>query len=555
MCDTKKNYAIITDQVDDDLQTACANIKAEGYTYVELHNVFGKSIEECDETETAKIKEILDEYNLQVVNIASTIFFLCPLYEHYRISLFNPAFHAFEGTVEEHLTKLHNACRIANTLQCKTIRIFPFRYPDNEDIEIVGTKKDQERIIDIFKKAVDIAKLYDVTLVIENCPYSHLPKGEMTDQVCKEINDEHLQLLWDPANSYRAEKHKVPKEYQKLTLSQEYQFIKNNIRHIHLKNYHYDETKTKPFLHAALFDGDIPYPSLLREVRKEYPYYYSLEPEVEYDETIRSMRAFKHYMEHDMKTGFAIHADVEQLEFNYGDNVYGPITEKRKLDDIRNSLSDPTVNGPEYVYAVAMDVAKKQHREDLIKRNLLYGAMIFGKGIVGEEPVRSQGHIHAVSPSCQASTCEVYEIWSGEAYIYMQETANDHPGKCYAIHAKAGDVVIVPPNWAHATINANPKEEMLFGAWCVRDYGFDYEDVRAHHGIAYFPKVRNDEIVFEANPAYQSDELIIKEARDYPEFNLEKGIPIYTQYEQHPDRFDFVANPALASDIWEHFEP
>lgn len=49
--------------------------------------------------------------------------------------------------------------------------------------------------------------------------------------------------------------------------------------------------------------------------------------------------------------------------------------------------------------------------------------MIFGDGIVGEEPVRSQGHIHVISPSCNASTCEVYEIWLGEAYIYMQETA------------------------------------------------------------------------------------------------------------------------------------
>ncbi|MEG2751885.1 MAG: glucose-6-phosphate isomerase family protein, partial [Anaerorhabdus sp.] len=229
-----------------------------------------------------------------------------------------------------------------------------------------------------------------------------------------------------------------------------------------------------------------------------------------------------------MNTGFNIKANLDTLEFMYGDDVYGPISEKRKLDDIRKSLSDPNVEGPEYVYAVAMDVAKKLHKEQLIKQNLLYGAMIFCKGCVGEEPVRSQGHIHALSPSCGDSTCEVYEIWAGEAYIYMQESAKDNPGKCYAIHAVAGDIVIVPPNYAHATINANPKEEMLFGAWCVRDYGFDYEDVRAHHGVAYFPKVRNDKVVFEKNPAYQQEEIIIKEARDYPEFHIQKGIPIYT---------------------------
>lgn len=256
-----------------------------------------------------------------------------------------------------------------------------------------------------------------------------------------------------------------------------------------------------------------------------------------------------------MNTGFNIKANLNTLEFIYGEDVYGPICEKRKLDDIRKSLSDPSVKGPEYVYSVAMDVAKKIHRQDLLERNLLYGAMIFCKGTLGEEPVRSQGHIHAVSKSCNASTCEVYEIWSGEAYIYMQECAKDDPGRCYAIHACANDVVIVPPGWAHATINADPSKEMLFGAWCVRDYGFDYKDVREHHGIAYFPKVRNDKIIFEANPSYQAQGLVIKEARSYPEFKIIKNVPIYTQYENDPDKFTFVSNPKSVQHIWDNFQP
>lgn len=555
MLDTRKNFAIITDQVDQDLATACKRIKQEGYTFVELHNVFGKSIEECNEAETNSIKAILDENGLKVVNLASTIFFLCPLYNHYRVSLFNPEFHAYHGNVEEHLNNLHNACRIANTLDCKTIRIFPFRFPDNEEVTIVGTDEDIKNIIENFKKAVVIAKQYDITLVVENCPYSHCPKGEMTYKIIKEINDEHIKLLWDPANSFRAEIQRVPEQYKKLTLCQEYELIKNEIRHLHVKNYSYDEREVKPFVHEALFDGDIDYEPLLRKMLHEYPYYCSLEPEVDEERTIQSMRELRQFYLHDMNVGFDIQADLSNLEFIYGDTVEGPTTEKRKLDDIRKSLSDPNVEGPEYVYAVAMDVAKKEHHKDLVNRNLLYGAMIFCAGNVGEEPVRSQGHIHSISKSCNASTCEVYEIWSGEAYIYMQETANDQPGKCYAIHAKAGDVVIVPPSWAHATINANPKQPMLFGAWCVRDYGFDYDEVRAHHGVAYFPRVNDDIVTFVKNNAYQSDDIIIREARSYPELNIEKGVPIYTQYEQDPDRFKFVTNPEVAKSIWENFKP
>lgn len=256
-----------------------------------------------------------------------------------------------------------------------------------------------------------------------------------------------------------------------------------------------------------------------------------------------------------MNTEFHIAVDVTTLEFNYGEDVYGPKTEKRKLDDIRKSLSNPNVDGPEYVYAVAMDVAKNIHKDDLQKRNLLYGAMIFCKGVIGNEPVRSQGHVHAISKSCNASTCEVYEIWSGEAYIYMQEFAKENPGRCYAIHANVGDVVVVPPNWVHATINANPAQEMLFGAWCVRDYGFDYDDIRTLGGIAFFPIAKKDGIVFERNVQYRTNDIIIKKARTYPEFMIEPNVPIYEQYEKNPDLFKFVANPEVTKTIWDTFIP
>lgn len=253
--------------------------------------------------------------------------------------------------------------------------------------------------------------------------------------------------------------------------------------------------------------------------------------------------------------GFDIKPNFETLEYEYGPGVFGPPTEKRHLDDIRQSLSDPTVDGPDILYSVAMDVGKEVDREDLVNRNLLYGAMIYRSGIVGDEPVRSQGHIHAISASCNASTCEVYEIWSGEAIIYMQETAEDDPGRCFAVHANPGEVVIVPPGWAHCTVNAKVDEEMLFGAWCVRDYGFDYKGVRAHGGVAWFPKVRGDKIEFERNPAYRASGIEILEARAYPEFGLEQGVPIYSQYEKEHDKFLFVTQPKVAADIWKDYRP
>lgn len=253
--------------------------------------------------------------------------------------------------------------------------------------------------------------------------------------------------------------------------------------------------------------------------------------------------------------GFNIIPTYNPLGFEYGQGVFGPVVENRTLEAIRQNLMDPQSQGPEIVYSIAMDVGNNEDKQAMIERNLLYGAVTYAKGTIGKEPVRSQGHIHAVSQSCGMSTCEVYEIWSGEAYIYMQQTAHDNPGKCYAVHAKPGDVVIVPPGWAHATIVANLQENLTFGAWCVRDFGFDYAEVRAHQGVAWFPVVEGNQIKFIANENYKKNELVIKEPRIYEEFQIEKGIPIYQQFVDNPDKFLFVSRPQIAMEIWENFIP
>ncbi|MFV0396246.1 MAG: glucose-6-phosphate isomerase family protein, partial [Coprobacillaceae bacterium] len=250
-----------------------------------------------------------------------------------------------------------------------------------------------------------------------------------------------------------------------------------------------------------------------------------------------------------------IKPNYHPLGFTYEKNVFGPIVENRSLDSIRQNLMEPNCDGPEIVYSIAMDVGNTKDKQAMLDRNLLYGAVTYAKGKLGKEPIRSQGHIHAISKSCGMSTCEVYEIWSGSAYIYMQESAKDNPGRCYAVLANVGDVVIVPPGWAHCTISANTNENLTFGAWCVRDYGFDYKDVRAHKGVAWFPIVEDNDIHFIRNTNYEMSKCIIKKPRQYTEFNIEKGKSIYQQFVENPDTFLFVSKPQIAGDKWVDFIP
>jgi len=244
------------------------------------------------------------------------------------------------------------------------------------------------------------------------------------------------------------------------------------------------------------------------------------------------------------------------LGFELGADVFGPEPEYRRLDSIRNSLQDPQCDGPDPVYAIVMDVGKEGHREELRKRMLLFGVVTYAAGRLGKEPVRSQGHIHRVAAHSGWSPPEIYEIWAGRAIVYMQESAADDPGRCFAVTAEPGQIVVVPPGWAHATVSASPDVPLTFGAWCDRDYGFEYEQVRAHRGLAWYACFDDHgRLAWHRNTSYIPTELSLGAARDYQELGLQKDSPIYAQFEKDPETVQWVSEPARFAELWPDFTP
>jgi glucose-6-phosphate isomerase, archaeal len=254
--------------------------------------------------------------------------------------------------------------------------------------------------------------------------------------------------------------------------------------------------------------------------------------------------------------GIGVTPLTQSLGFSYGPNTFGPQPELRSLHAIRPSLRDPQSSGPDPVYAIAMDIGRNENRDQLQEHMLLFGAVTYAAGRLGDEPVRSQGHVHRISSHSGWSPPEVYEIWSGTACVYMQERAADDPGRCFAITAGPGTLIVVPPGWAHATISADPSTPMTFGALCDREYGFEYAEVRKRKGLAWYPLLTESaEIRWQPNPMYKTTQLEARGPVDYSQLGLRSGIPLYTQTILSLDRFQWVSRPALAADIWKHFVP
>jgi glucose-6-phosphate isomerase len=253
--------------------------------------------------------------------------------------------------------------------------------------------------------------------------------------------------------------------------------------------------------------------------------------------------------------GLELQLSERDLSFSYGPECFGPQPEMRRLNAIRQSLLDTECTGPDPVYGICMDVGKLKDREELNHRFLLFGVVAYAAGTLGREPVRSQGHVHAISPHSGWSAPELFEIWEGRAIVYAQESSATNPGRCFAIEAGPGSHVVVPPGWAHCVINANPRERMVFGALCDRQYGFVYEGVRAHRGLAWFPLVESGGIEWMRNPEYVPSQLEKRDSRPYEELNVRGDVPLYTQFEQNPEALQWVSEPQRFENIWKRFEP
>ena len=246
---------------------------------------------------------------------------------------------------------------------------------------------------------------------------------------------------------------------------------------------------------------------------------------------------------------------TEDLGFSYDQEVFGPSPEFRGLNDIRRSLRDSKCQGPDPVYSIVMDVGRTADRGELERRFLLFGVAAYAAGRLGEEPVRSQGHMHANAPHCGWSTPEIFEVWEGQAIIYAQQSASDDPGSCVAIRALPGQTVVIPPGWAHCVMNADPETPMTFGAWCDRQYGFVYDDIRARGGLAWFALLDGEnKICWEPNPRYSASKLAVREPRPYPELGLSSA-PLYEQFVADPESVQWVSDPARHSTLWDRFEP
>jgi glucose-6-phosphate isomerase, archaeal len=242
--------------------------------------------------------------------------------------------------------------------------------------------------------------------------------------------------------------------------------------------------------------------------------------------------------------GFPVQLDPDRLALSFVAGIGGPAPTVRRLDEVRPLLQDPGCAGPDHLYTIYMDLRVPAWAE-LRSLGLGFGAVVCNHGALGGEALRTQGHVHATPPSTGVAPAEIYEIWHGRGLVYMQDSATAEVGDAIVVEAGAGDKVVIPPGWAHATVNLGDSP-MAFGAVYALEARLLYEPLRARRGTAHY--VLSDGTL-ETNPRYRA----VPEARrvaphEVPELGIGRGRPLL-----HGDlsRLDLVSRPERHLALWE----
>ena len=242
--------------------------------------------------------------------------------------------------------------------------------------------------------------------------------------------------------------------------------------------------------------------------------------------------------------GISVHLDASALTLSFGPGVTTAPIVIRRLGEVRSLLRDPNATGPDHLYTVYMDVRVPGRDHTLRSLGLGYGAVVYNHGALGAEALRSQGHVHSAPATTGVAYSEIYEFWHGRGLVYMQDSATARVTDVVVVETGPGDKVVIPPGWAHATVNLGPSA-LAFGAVYALDAVLLYEPLRALQGTAHYVLADG---TLEPNPRYRAVPAPRRQApHEVPEHGIGQGRPALSG---DLSLLDLVSRPERYPALW-----
>jgi glucose-6-phosphate isomerase len=181
-----------------------------------------------------------------------------------------------------------------------------------------------------------------------------------------------------------------------------------------------------------------------------------------------------------------------EMTLKFGDKV--TVADVRKLHDLEDVLFDKewfdaTDAGNKDMYYMFRDLARNDSDLELIKNHhLRYDITVIPPGMLGSEYIKTVGHYHPEVSGTDISYPEIYQVLEGSAIYLLQKVERGEEEVVLdlaIIKAEKGDLVLIPPEYGHVTINAS-ETTLEMANWVCRDFSSVYEPIKRLCGASYF---------------------------------------------------------------------
>jgi glucose-6-phosphate isomerase len=129
------------------------------------------------------------------------------------------------------------------------------------------------------------------------------------------------------------------------------------------------------------------------------------------------------------------------------------------------------------------DLAKSDADRQWLHRNKLrYDLTVIPPCTLSGEWVKTKGHYHPKNPAGRGYP-EVYEVLEGKALYLLQSRRLDD---VLMIPAHAGDIVVIPPEYGHISINPSAEKTLAMANIVSTAFESEYGEYETLHGAAYY---------------------------------------------------------------------
>jgi glucose-6-phosphate isomerase len=168
----------------------------------------------------------------------------------------------------------------------------------------------------------------------------------------------------------------------------------------------------------------------------------------------------------------------------------------RTVEEMRPVLFNPQCRFSGPLYFMYRDLSKSgADRQWLHEHRLRYDLTVIPPRDLCGERVKTKGHYHPRN-AAGVGFPEIYEVLEGTAHYLIQSRTLDD---VVMIAADEGDLVIIPPDYGHITINPSPDKTLSMANIVSTAFKSEYGDYEVRHGAAYY-ELSDGTLV--RNPAY-----------------------------------------------------